>query len=235
MEDREALQILRDRRGTMYDPRVIDTFFTMHGSGMDLAPMPPPPVKRHSALQAPLRAGDDRKELDLQTFFEFGKALGTPTSMSGLGEIVWRLFKTRLPASTFVLYRYEHADDSIVAVYEAGVESCRVRTIRIPLGERLSGWVAATGQSVVNSDARLDLDETARDESPLRSALAVPVVSNGGSAGVLSFYACEANAFDETHRRLVAAASLAIASCLTDLVESGPRMAGAGAQNSRRV
>ena len=35
MEDREALQILSDRRGTMYDPRVVDTFFTVHGSGMD--------------------------------------------------------------------------------------------------------------------------------------------------------------------------------------------------------
>lgn len=81
-----------------------------------------------------------------------------------------------------------------------------MHTTRISLGERLSGWVVATGQSVVNPDARLDLDEAVRDESPLRSALAVPVISNGRSAGVLSFYACEANAFDDTHRRLVAAA-----------------------------
>ena len=165
MEDREALQILSDRRGTMYDPRVVDTFFAMHGSGMDMAPVPPPANQRHSALQAPLRTGDDHHELDLQTFFEFGRALGTPTSMSELGEIVWGQFKTRLPASTFVLYGYDHADDSIVAVYEAGVDRYPVRTTRIPLGERLSGWVAATGQTVVNSDARLDLDETARDQS----------------------------------------------------------------------
>jgi putative nucleotidyltransferase with HDIG domain len=233
MADAEALQILSDRRGTMYDPRVVDAFLSLHG--ISTASAPRPARERPSALQAPLRTGDDHCELDLQMFFEFGKAIGTPTSMSELGEIVWGLFKTRLPASTFVFYGYDHTDDSIVAVYEAGVERCPVHTTRIALGERLSGWVAATGQSVVNSDARLDLDEAARDESPLRSALAVPVISDGRSAGVLSFYACEANAFDDTHRRLVAAACPVVASCLIEMAESRPRIVSAGVQNRTRV
>jgi putative nucleotidyltransferase with HDIG domain len=239
MEDREALQILSDRRGTMYDPRVVDTFFAMHGTGIDMAPAPPPPNQRHSALQAPLRAGADDHELDLQTFFDFGRALGALSSMSSmsqLGEIVWSQFKTHLPASTFVLYGYDHADDSIVAVYEAGVDRYPVRTTRIPLGERLSGWVAATGQSVVNSDARLDLDEAARDQSALRSALAVPVISNGRSIAVLAFYSCEPNAFDGTHQRLIAAVSLALAPSLTEIADPGLRSASTtGSQNSTHV
>jgi putative nucleotidyltransferase with HDIG domain len=234
MEDREALQIISDRRGTMYDPRVVDTFFRLHGRGVETVAAPPPPKQPHSALQAPLRSGDDRRELDLQTFFEFGKAIGTPASMSALGEIVWSLFKTRLPASTFVLYGYDRADDSIVAVYEAGMEGCRVRTTRIPLGERLSGWVAATGQSVVNSDARLDLDEDARDQSPLRSALAVPIMTEDRAIGVLSFYASEPNAFDDAHRRLVVAASLAVAPSLMEIGESG-RIVSKATQNSTHV
>ena len=219
MEDREALQILSDRRGTMYDPRVVDTFFAVHGSGIEMAPVPPPANQRHSALQTPLRAGDNHHELDLQIFFDFGRALGAVSSMSSmskLGEIVWSQFRNRLPASTFVLYGYDQTDDSIVALYEAGTDGYPVRTTRIPLGERLSGWVAATGQSVVNSDARLDLDETARDQSALRSALAVPVTANGRSAAVLSFYASEASAFDDTHRRLIVAASVVLASTLAE-------------------
>jgi putative methionine-R-sulfoxide reductase with GAF domain len=235
MEDRDALQILTDRRGTMYDPRVVDTFFAMHGSGIDMAPMPPPVNPRHSALQAPLAAGDDHHELDLRTFFEFGRALGAPASMSELGEIVWTQFKTRLPASTFVLYGYDHADDSIVAVYEAAVDRYPVRTTRIPLGERVSGWVAATRQAAVNSDARLDLDETSRDQSALRSALAVPVIANGRSAGVLSFYACEPNAFDDTHRRLIAAASQVLAPSMTEIADRGVRRVPDAPQNSTHV
>ena len=64
---------------------------------------------------------------------------------------------------------------------------------------------------VVNSDARLDLDEDAREHSPLRSALVAPIVSNGRSVAVLSFYSCEANAFDDAHRQLVVSAGAALA------------------------
>jgi GAF domain-containing protein len=209
----------------MYDPHVIDTFFAIYGSGieeiegsgLEMVPAPPLADQVHSALQTPLRAGDGHPELDLQTFFDFGRALAAPASMAELGESVWRQFKTRLPASTFVLYGYDHADDSIVAVYEAGVEGYPVGTTRIAMGERLSGWVAATRQAVVNSDARLDLDEAVRDQSALRSALAVPVISNGRSAGVLSFYACEPNAFDDTHRRVILAASVVLAPCMMEV------------------
>jgi putative nucleotidyltransferase with HDIG domain len=222
MEDRDALQILSDRRGNMYDPHVIDTFFTIYGSGIDIVPTPPPADQVHSALQTPLRAGEGHSELDLQMFFDFGRALAAPSSLTELGEIVWRQFKTRLPASTFVLYAYDHVDDSIVAAYEAGVEEYPVGTTRIPMGDRLSGWVAATRQPVVNSDARLDLDEAARDQSALRSALAVPVVSNGRSTGVLSFYACEPNAFDDTHRSVIVSVSLVLAPCMTEVTSRGP-------------
>jgi putative nucleotidyltransferase with HDIG domain len=234
MEDPEALQIISDRRGTMYDPRVVDAFFSQHGRAAT-APAPAPANQRHSALQAPLRAGHDRRELDVQTFFDLGRAIGACTSMSDLGESVWGVFKMRLPASTFVLYGYDRADDSIVAVYEAGVESCPVGTTRIRLGERLSGWVAATGESAVNSDARLDLDETVRDGSPLRSALAVPIMAQGRSTGVLSFYSCEPNAFDDSHRRLIVAASLVVAPTLNEMAESGSRIVSSAPQNSTHV
>ena len=235
MEDREALQILSDRRGTMYDPRVVDTFFAMHGSGIDMVAVPPLANQPHSALQTPLRTGDGHQEVDLQTFFDFGRALAAPAARAELGEIVWRQFKTRLPASTLVLYGYDHADDSIVAMYEAEAERFPVRTTRIPMGERLSGWVAATGQAVVNSDARLDLDEADRDQSALRSALAVPVIANGRSAGVLSFYACEPNAFDDTHRQLIAAASLVLAPGMGEVADRGLNCIAGESQNRTHV
>jgi GAF domain-containing protein len=79
--------------------------------------------------------------------------------------------------------------------------------------------VAATGQIVVNSDARLDLDEAVRDRSALRSALAAPVAANGLTAGVISFYSTASNAFDDVHRRLAGAAGLAIGRSLTALTE----------------
>jgi putative nucleotidyltransferase with HDIG domain len=218
MEDGEARQVLIDRRGTMYDPRVVDIFFAVPLTEDAWTAPPPVPAARHSALQAPLRVGEDRRDLDFQTFFDLGRALNGHTSMPELGEAVWRHLQSRMPASTFVLYVYDQVDDSIVAVYEAGEHNGPVRTPRIRLGERLSGWVAATGQMVVNSDARLDLDEDARERSPLRSALAAPITSNGRSVAVLSFYSCEVNAFDDAHRQLVASAGAVLARAATEAV-----------------
>ena len=64
----------------------------------------------------------------------------------------------------------------------------------------------------MNSDARLDLDEAARERSPLRSALAVPMISNGQVVGVLCAYASQPDAFSEAHRRLLQAAAAALGS-----------------------
>ena len=126
---------------------------------------------------------------------------------------MWTHLQAHLPATTLVLYIYDSARDAI-----EGIRRSRRRPVRPscrhgdPLGERLSGWVAATGQSVMNSDARLDLDEAERERSPLRSALAVPMMSNGRVVGVLSAYASQPDAFGEPHRRLLQGAAAAAGS-----------------------
>jgi len=109
-----------------------------------------------------------------------------------------------------------------VAMHTAGDSAGEVEETLMPLGDRLSGWVAATGQTVMNSDARLDLDEPLREQSPLRSALAVPVVSNGRTAGVLTFYAEASNAFGDDHRRIVEAAGRAVAGSVPYLTSRYP-------------
>jgi putative methionine-R-sulfoxide reductase with GAF domain len=63
----------------------------------------------------------------------------------------------------------------------------------------------------MNSDARLDLDESAREHSRLRSALAVPIVLNGRVAAVVSLYAESVEAFDPADQHLVESACRALA------------------------
>jgi GAF domain-containing protein len=230
MEDRDALQIVGDRRDRMYDPQVVDAFFAMHGQGLVAMFAQPPPLENATPPPggpplAPLEQG--REDLVLHTFLHMGRALGGATSTSQVGEILWIHLRKHLPASAFVLYGYERTNDAIVPVYTAGGGVSSVDATPIPLGERLSGWVAATAQTVMNSDARLDLDEPAREGSSLRSALAVPIMSNEGIAGVLSFYAEAPNAFTDANRRLVEAAGRAIAESVTGLA---PDFAAPGPQ-----
>jgi GAF domain-containing protein len=220
MKDREALRILSDRRGTMYDPQVVDAFFVLHGQGMVTTSGYSPVVS--NVVPAPVHqpadgTGEGREDLDLQTFFTLGRAVSGLTSIPQLGEILWIHLQEHLPASVFVLYGYDGVNDTIVALYTAGDRTSEIDGTPISLGDRLSGWVAATAQTVMNSDARLDLADFAREHSKLRSALAVPIISNGRTAAVLTFYAEASNAFNDAHRRIVEAASRAIAVSMADL------------------
>jgi putative nucleotidyltransferase with HDIG domain len=216
MADRDALQIVADRRGTMYDPRVVDAFFTLHGS-VDA------PVSRsataETATKSPVplvveKVEDALEGCDLRTFFDLGRALDGPMSPARAGEVLWTHLRPHLPADRFVFFAYESSGDAIVPAYQAG--SVSGLASRIAVGDRLSGWVAAAGQTIVNSDARLDLDESERDGSSLRSALAVPVASEGRVIGVLSFYACAPDAFQESHRRIAQAAAWAVSERVFD-------------------
>ena len=155
--------------------------------------------------------------MDLRAFFELGQAVATSPAPA-IGDRLWRHLGSRLPATAFVLYVYDAQDDTLVPIYASASIGAHERMDRIPLGERLSGWVAATGQTVMNSDARLDLDEPAREHSRLRSALAVPITASERLTGVFSFYAEASNAFSDSHRRFVEAAGKAIARSMPQIV-----------------
>jgi putative nucleotidyltransferase with HDIG domain len=212
MTDAEALKIVSDRRGTMYDPRVVDAFFTLHGHTREAAA---PALSTAAAAPSPAIAERERyDDVALGVVYELTGALGAVGSSKQLGEVVWAHLGPQVPASTFAMYAYDAANDAIVAAYTAGNERSSVTIAPIPLGERLSGWVAATSQSVMNSDARLDLDEPAREHSGLRSALAVPIVVNGRVAAVVSLYAEAPNAFNDVQKHLVEAACQSVAASM---------------------
>ena len=214
MTDAEAMQVLVERKATMYDPRVVDAFLACHGAEVatDTAPpegtAPLEPVRPGAPVEGGPSVADAR---DLHTFFRLGLALSQRPPLSRLAAIVWAHLESHLPAITLVFYAYDAGSDAIAAACEAGATPSGLDgATSIALGERLSGWVAATGESVMNSDARLDFDEPARAASPLRCALAVRVTSGGRLLGVLSAYSCHADAFSETHRRLLEAAAEAL-------------------------
>jgi putative nucleotidyltransferase with HDIG domain len=70
-------------------------------------------------------------------------------------------------------------------------------SLEIPVGGGLSGWVAENGKAIVNGNPSVEpgyLNDPSRF-STLRSALAVPLISTSGIAGVLSVYLTERDAF----------------------------------------
>ena len=219
----EALDVLASRKATMYDPAVVDAFFAMHAAepGLLVGAPQTAPTPGTGQPAGTLASRSERSSLDLVTFFELGRTLGGRPEDARTGVALHARLRGHLPRGALVLYVYDSGSDAIVAAWEAGDAGFgALPGTRIPVGERLSGWVAATGEPVRNSDARLDLDEQARERSPFRSTLAVRLADGDRVLGVLAAYASEPNAFDDRHACLIEAAGAVLVAIGLDRVWS---------------
>ena len=220
MSDADALKIVTDRSGTMYDPEVVVALLELHRTTS--TPVTTPAVATAPTGEAaPLRLcarvpHDSARSATalrdpLHVIADVAAAVAAHRSPALVGEAIWSSVRDCVPATAFVLFACEgHA---LVPAYRGGEPAVGVHT-RIPVGERLSGWVAATRLAIVNSDARLDFDADVRDSSPLCTALAVPVYRNDETLGVLAFYADSPDVFVESHQRLAEAAAYVAANAL---------------------
>jgi len=87
-----------------------------------------------------------------------------------------------------------------------------MRGMRIHLGQRLSGWVAANRQTILNSDPALDLGDLALGQSvKLRSCISTALLADDALIGVLTLYSADVNGFNDDHRRIVEAIARQIA------------------------
>ena len=110
-----------------------------------------------------------------------------------------------------MLYTFDVQAHALVVGF-CSAEGLVAPDVRVPIGEGLSGWVAATGRSVVNSDARLELPDGVSSNLGLTSTLAVPAQVDGQVCAVLTFYSREVDAFTPAHCQVAEAAAEVVAS-----------------------
>ena len=226
MSDADAMKIVTDRSGTMYDPRVVSALLDLQALEAPIAPaVASAPVAAPSAPAPECPGAIPRAPVDeARALLEIAADLGASVSVHHcpalVGEAIWNSVRAHLPASSFVLFMCEA--QTLVPAYRFGERTIAPHT-RIAVGERLSGWVAATRRSIVNSDARLDFDSDIQDATGLQTALAVPLQHNGETLGVLAFYSDRQDAFGETHQRLAEAAAYVAATALQ--APAAPRVA----------
>jgi putative nucleotidyltransferase with HDIG domain len=211
-ETAAALQVLIDRKGTMYDPQVVDGFLALHEQGLNEVPPPgrAPVADPHATPVVESPVEQDLTPRDLEAFYRLGRELAVPGGASHIGEAVWNTLRTELGADSCVLYVYDESGDALAPAFRGGVETVPPDA-RVSLGDRLSGWVAATRTPIINSDARLDVDPVLRDLSPLQSALAVPIGNGEQLGGVLAFYSERQAAFTPVHQRMAEAVAALVA------------------------
>ncbi len=117
------------------------------------------------------------------------------------------------------LYLYSAEGDHLVATYVSGEHAHAIQGMTIPLGQRLTGWVAANRQTIVNSDAALDLGNLTMKLDPTPVACLSAVMCHGSDLqGVLTLYSTRRQPFTPSHVPVVEV----IAGGLTNLLAPRP-------------
>ena len=221
MTRQQAEQQLKERRGKAYDPWIVDQFLGLLDKLEEIEA-----IEQRRAL-----AGERTEsgylvpaQLDVITattaeereFNELRRDLPRAGTTAEAADVLFKHLRRVVPASTLALYVPAGEANELLVVACFGMGSSAVAGLRVPIGERISGWVFAHSQTVINSDAALELGPVARTFSvPLRYAAAVPVV-DGRVVAVVVVYGTEP--FEKDHRRLLENAATLFVSSLSQPV-----------------
>jgi diguanylate cyclase (GGDEF)-like protein len=211
LSDADAIAILVERRGVMYDPLIVDRFIKVRDQiAPDVSAYGPQrnafnEITSSAQVQQLNAAGEISASSDeMLTLYELARALAGRGGQADTSEIIARHLRRLIPLSLVAFFVYDTGKDELVADQAVGEGAAMIRGLRISLGQRLSGWVAANRKTIVNSDPTLDLGDTARARSlQLRSCISTPLIDNGELTGVLTLYSSELNGFTEDHRRII--------------------------------
>jgi len=211
-----AEQVLRERRGTWYDPWVVDEFLRildrlerLEAEDQQSTHGLPAPRLVPTQLEAITATTEEERE-----FNELRRELPLATSAVGAAEILFRHLRRIVPAANVALFVPSSDSTELTVVGCSGVAASVIEDLHISVGDRISGWALAHKQAVLNSNATLELGPVARTfPVPLRYALAVPILNGPHVAlGVLTCYGTEP--FEGDHQRVLESAATLFASAL---------------------
>lgn len=193
LSDSEAIEILMERRGIMYDPLVVDRFIeakdelseAITGSldlPNNLEGLMRPRDESDSGIPArrlpsSLPLDDDRLELHRAA------------------RMVLASINSEISSVLSIVFLKDSSKDVLYVVDALGMQAGSVAGLRVALGSRVTGWVAANGTAIVNTDARLELPASvglARDTL----CAALPIRRAAETIGVLLVARSQACPFD---------------------------------------
>ena len=187
MSTDQALQILMQRRGTMYDPLVVDTFI----SSWQTFSIAEASVPEEVPTTAIVDAGHSTSRLAIdghRRVDELDKTLGVVLEKTG--------------ADLAILFAADRENDKITSVTVNTPDGPTSTVVSMPLGSGVSGWVAVNSSTIVNADPALDLRQLATT-SVLVRILCVPIRQKGETVGVLSVYSRDVRGFSDDDRLFV--------------------------------
>jgi GAF domain-containing protein len=162
---------------------------------------------------------------DVLAFVSLSRLAKGDATVDDVLAISSKLIRDIVPGATGAWYLPHGTGDGLIVVDAFGPAAGSLVGATAGIGERLTGWVAATRQPVIDSDASLDFDLSSDHASPdLQRCTSVPLMCGTSLVGVLSVYGA-VGACDQNRGRLLEMIAPHVASALF----------AAGAASSRSV
>jgi diguanylate cyclase (GGDEF)-like protein/putative nucleotidyltransferase with HDIG domain len=195
---RDVMQKLAAEAGKAFDPKVVEILQRRYQQLERLA------VARSAQdPNAPLSTAIK----EAQALFELSQDLGASLSLPETLSVFSVKLKPMVPYDAIAIYIMR--ENELVAEFVNGDNYRLFSSLRIPLGQGLSGWVAQNRKPIINGNPSVEpgyLNDPSKF-STLSSALAVPLEGVSGVIGVLALYRAERDAFTSDHLRILLAVS----------------------------
>jgi len=228
----EAMKRLAADSGKAFDPKVVDVLqkhyrdlekIVQSGASADagLKLSTELKVERGDAPDAGFEGSAHRKKApesnflasiaaarqEAQTLFEVSQDLGASLSLEETISVFSTKLKRLVPYDAIAVYI--RRGNELIPEHVNGDNYRLFSTLRIPIGQGLSGWVAMNRKPIINGNPSVEpgyLNDPTKF-STLRSALAVPLEGLEGVVGVIALYNSEPDAFTKDHLRILLAVS----------------------------
>jgi diguanylate cyclase (GGDEF)-like protein/putative nucleotidyltransferase with HDIG domain len=241
----EVMQRLGAESGKSFDPKVVDILKKRYVSlekmaiaqfGAEVNPLLSTDVKveRGSApaagfenISAKDGSGHEANFLssiaaarqEAQTLFELSQDLGASLSLGETLSVFSVKLRSLVPYDAIAIY--VRRSEELIPEYVNGDNFRLFSSLRIPMGQGLSGWVAHNKKPIINGNPSVEpgyLNDPTKF-STLRSALAIPLEGLAGVIGVLALYRGERDAFTSDHLRILLAISSKMALAIENAVK----------------
>jgi len=139
----DAFEILRERRGRMYDPDIVDRFIEIQPRLSET--LGPEPKVAPAELHVAARRSESRTRIT------------AATEGQAASESLARLLGDVLTDCLAVIYEVDPTGSCVVAKAARGRAARTVIGHRLSVGQGVSGWVSANNHAIDDTDAALDL------------------------------------------------------------------------------
>jgi len=176
-------------------------------------------ASKHGGQEATFLSSIAAARQEAQTLFELSQDLGASLSLGETLSVFSVKLRLLVPYDAIAIY--VRRNDELIPEYVNGDNFRLFSSLRIPIGQGLSGWVAQNKKPIVNGNPSVEpgyLNDPTKF-STLRSALAVPLEGVAGVIGVLALYRSERDAFTSDHLRILLAISSKMALAIENAVK----------------